>query len=1341
MKHKLLRALWALPLFLLCAVSLHADDRAVAKDVFREHEANHFFALPVDGNSIVFIGNSITDMHEWAEAFNNPDILNRGISGAVSDELVENLEAYISGKPKKVFLMIGTNDLAQVNVFDYTYPVRNTKKMVEHIRRVSPATEIYVQSILPVTNAEKAPKIVRSNELLREYCQEEGITYVDLWSLLVTPGTQTIRSEYTPEGLHLTAKGYAVWCRAIESYVGSPTIYPDPSEVVNDNGGISAAMPAGRTTVFGALPVKSDDILMVGGFMTSSGQWYELFKDLRIKNRGIGWGYPTGEDIGMTKSSIRPMLKGLADNEEPAKIFLQTGIANMNNNQSVSAAISSYTSLLDEIRKYAPNTHIYVEALLPSGNANYNTNRYAPFNKALKELAESRDNTTFIDTYTPFLSDAGVASSEYFSGNFIYGKGYAKWAEILAPYIGDDATPLSVDEASALLAKNKLRQTLGQLAINAEGVETGDDSGQYPAAAVQTLQTALDAANAVLAKGQEATDDEIKAQTTALTSALNTALAAVNMPHASTADATYWYNITTPLRNNLYITAAEAGQGLTGTTPAGVYDENVMWKFTDRGDGSFDIISAAGNVYLDPSASANAQIKVTAAEPSKGWTLKPAKQSGIYTICSSTVQLNQGETGNNFKLLNWGSGTNTTDIGCQFAIVPIGADGSVDEDLPAPLLTLTDIELDGNKPYRVPDADAAPVLAANSVTAVIDFTPASTPNGVSVLTGSTAETAAAPYVGVILREYGKAGVLYAAADPASEVWHVATGLELSGRHHLVVTMQPSSPAYTFNMDGTFLREAGTADSPTLGSPAGTSALYVGGLVTADNANLYPFQGTIHSVRYYAGALSRQQITQLTYASISASADSLYFIRNKATDAFVGYDPESVAGASDPDVVLSARSQYDTQNFFRIAGNETDGFTIRLAADPRYYVYAINTDNADSNVGIAAFDAPTAACYWQIGQQGEGWNIVPKGGNYGWTIRGSYNGKSHVGLQNSNADDSNIWYIETPSEYAVQWTGTGKVGDLHNLDKDVVRALEAAFDDDAFDKEVADNALAAYQDICSGNLVTPASGLYQIKNIRKGLHLYWDSSKKAVTFANDGSGTPKYYWSVTFDGNNAVITSSTGKLFAKSPGGYYSSITAPDAMSSVALQRAPNSTTGEAYTEDYFLFTNVHLSEDKSYTIQGYSAYNSDTNPYFLTTYASTGAGNQYSFEPVAFTGGETAYFVRISGAPEGEQPTLTYNGAGYDGDATSYDGGFFVLSSTPSAADFTATEISGMRAEVTVEDGAVRVDYTVPTGLGTVLSPDASPADAPLYDAAGRRVFTPSKGRVYIQNGRKYLGQ
>ncbi len=131
MKHKLLRALWALPLFLLCAVSLHADDRAVAKDVFREHEANHFFALPVDGNSIVFIGNSITDMHEWAEAFNNPDILNRGISGAVSDELVENLEAYISGKPKKVFLMIGTNDLAKVGVFDYTYPVRNTKKIRE----------------------------------------------------------------------------------------------------------------------------------------------------------------------------------------------------------------------------------------------------------------------------------------------------------------------------------------------------------------------------------------------------------------------------------------------------------------------------------------------------------------------------------------------------------------------------------------------------------------------------------------------------------------------------------------------------------------------------------------------------------------------------------------------------------------------------------------------------------------------------------------------------------------------------------------------------------------------------------------------------------------------------------------------------------------------------------------------------------------------------------------------------------------------------------------------------------------------------------------------------------
>ena len=88
-----------------------------ADEAFRNHRYDSFKVLETNGESIVFIGNSITDMHCWPEAFvtsegNYLPIVNRGNSGTYSTEQSNNLESYINGKPKKVFMMIGTNDIA-----------------------------------------------------------------------------------------------------------------------------------------------------------------------------------------------------------------------------------------------------------------------------------------------------------------------------------------------------------------------------------------------------------------------------------------------------------------------------------------------------------------------------------------------------------------------------------------------------------------------------------------------------------------------------------------------------------------------------------------------------------------------------------------------------------------------------------------------------------------------------------------------------------------------------------------------------------------------------------------------------------------------------------------------------------------------------------------------------------------------------------------------------------------------------------------------------------------------------------------------------------------------------
>lgn len=67
---------------------------------WRYNRYNGFKAHKVTDKTIVFFGNSITNMHEWWEAFNNPNIVNRGVNGADPPIMLEHFESVLVGQPK-----------------------------------------------------------------------------------------------------------------------------------------------------------------------------------------------------------------------------------------------------------------------------------------------------------------------------------------------------------------------------------------------------------------------------------------------------------------------------------------------------------------------------------------------------------------------------------------------------------------------------------------------------------------------------------------------------------------------------------------------------------------------------------------------------------------------------------------------------------------------------------------------------------------------------------------------------------------------------------------------------------------------------------------------------------------------------------------------------------------------------------------------------------------------------------------------------------------------------------------------------------------------------------------
>jgi lysophospholipase L1-like esterase len=182
---------------------------------------SHFDTLPQSESDIVFLGDSLTNACEWHEFFRNIRLKNRGISGDTTNGLLNRIDEVIESKPRKIFMMIGINDLNQGRNVE---AILNTYKIIlKSFQDKTSKTEVFVQSILPLNN-QKRPnngtnnKIIELNAQLKNLAQEFSFHYIDLFSAFLDENNQ-LDARYTIDGIHLNGQGYLVWKGLIEKDV------------------------------------------------------------------------------------------------------------------------------------------------------------------------------------------------------------------------------------------------------------------------------------------------------------------------------------------------------------------------------------------------------------------------------------------------------------------------------------------------------------------------------------------------------------------------------------------------------------------------------------------------------------------------------------------------------------------------------------------------------------------------------------------------------------------------------------------------------------------------------------------------------------------------------------------------------------------------------------------------------------------------------------------------------------------------------------------------------------------------------------------------------------------
>jgi lysophospholipase L1-like esterase len=197
--------------FLLCAGNLQAQQVApYLRNTNYGIQLGMYDLFASTQADVVMLGNSLTFNANWNEILNRSNIANRGIASDITSGYLHRLGYVTRLNPKLCFIEGGVNDLYSNDSVKNI--VRNYADIIDslqshHIVPVIQST-LFVGAKYPHAR-EKNKQIQTLNTWLIAYALKNGIEFLDINHLVSKDGF--LRSDLTYDGIHLNARGYALW--------------------------------------------------------------------------------------------------------------------------------------------------------------------------------------------------------------------------------------------------------------------------------------------------------------------------------------------------------------------------------------------------------------------------------------------------------------------------------------------------------------------------------------------------------------------------------------------------------------------------------------------------------------------------------------------------------------------------------------------------------------------------------------------------------------------------------------------------------------------------------------------------------------------------------------------------------------------------------------------------------------------------------------------------------------------------------------------------------------------------------------------------------------------------
>jgi lysophospholipase L1-like esterase len=188
--------------------------------------------------AVLCVGSSLMEwfpINEMRQSFGIvPEIYNRGIAGATTDDLLSVMDACIFElAPSKIFINIGSNDIAAEG-YQQEKLLANYQKILQQIKEVLPSCTVYVMAYYPI-NADDdfgmAPdvhakqfktrtnaNIVEANEAIAKLAKTFGFYFINVNDGL-TDENGNLKAPFSIEGYHLWPDAYAIILENLKPYL------------------------------------------------------------------------------------------------------------------------------------------------------------------------------------------------------------------------------------------------------------------------------------------------------------------------------------------------------------------------------------------------------------------------------------------------------------------------------------------------------------------------------------------------------------------------------------------------------------------------------------------------------------------------------------------------------------------------------------------------------------------------------------------------------------------------------------------------------------------------------------------------------------------------------------------------------------------------------------------------------------------------------------------------------------------------------------------------------------------------------------------------------------------